>query len=98
MTDKTRQDLGQQDEARGCGISRRKVLGGAAVAVGVGAGLMSTAASAKTAQKDAQYQTSPKNNQMCSACMQFQAPNACKLVEGNISPNGWCILFTPKAT
>ena len=90
MTDKT--DRG----TRGDGISRRKVLGGAAIAVGVGAGLVSTSAYAKTSQADAKYQDKPSGANKCGACMQFEAPNACKLVDGNIDPNGWCILFTPK--
>ncbi len=99
MTDDTRDDhLETTDHGAARGMSRRAVLGGAAIAVGAGAGLLSTAAYAKTAQKDAQYQTMPKGSAMCSSCMQFEAPNACKLVEGDISPNGWCILYTPKAS
>ena len=90
MTDKT-------DRTLGGGISRRKVLGGAAVAVGVGAGLVATAAYAKTSQADAKYQDSPKNGQKCGACSQFTAPNQCKLVDGNVSENGWCMLYTPKS-
>ena len=78
------------------GISRRGVLGGAAVAVGVGAGLVSTCAYAKTSQTDAKYQDKPSGANKCSGCMQFEAPNGCKLVEGNIAENGWCILYTPK--
>ena len=81
---------------RGDGISRRKVLGGAAIAVGVGAGLVSTSAQAKTSQSDAKYQDKPSGASKCGTCMQFQAPNACQLVEGNINENGWCILYTPK--
>ena len=79
------------------GISRRSVLGGAAVAVGVGAGLVSTCAYAKTSQSDAKYQDKPNGSAMCSSCAQFEAPSSCKLVDGTISPNGWCMLYTPKS-
>lgn len=78
------------------GISRRGVLGGAAVAAGIGAGLVSTSAYAKTSQADAKYQDKPNGSSMCSTCAQFEAPSSCKLVDGSISPNGWCMLYTPK--
>ncbi|WP_300443821.1 high-potential iron-sulfur protein [Zoogloea sp.] len=36
--------------------------------------------------------------QRCAACLHFNAEsNTCKLVEGQISPNGWCDLWTKKA-
>ena len=81
-------------------LTRRAWLGGAAMVVGLGTtGALSTRAIAdsKTPQKAAMYQEQPKDGKMCSTCMQFQAPDACKLVDGKISPNGWCQLYTPKA-
>ena len=80
-------------------LSRRAMLGGTALVLGAGAsGLMATSAlAAKTPQKAAMYQDKPKDGKMCSACTQFEAPGSCKLVDGSISPNGWCQLFTPKA-
>ena len=33
---------------------------------------------------------------MCSTCVNFEAPTACKIVAGSISPNGWCIVYAPK--
>ncbi len=51
----------------------------------------------KAAQNVVQYQDKPKNGQKCADCIHFQSPNACKLVAGNISPDGWCMLFSPKA-
>ncbi|MGA8614431.1 MAG: high-potential iron-sulfur protein [Xanthobacteraceae bacterium] len=50
----------------------------------------------KVSQADAKYQAQPKDGQQCDGCLQFQAPNACKLVDGNISPTGWCLLFAAK--
>jgi hypothetical protein len=33
----------------------------------------------------------------CSGCALFKAPNACSVVKGKISPNGYCIAYAPKA-
>jgi hypothetical protein len=79
-------------------ISRRTVLTGAALALGAGAAVnvvSQTAAQEKAGQADAKYQTTPKRDQRCDNCVNFQPPNACKFVEGDISPNGWCLLFFP---
>lgn len=50
----------------------------------------------KIAQKTAGYQSQPNDNHRCSECSHFAPPNACKLVDGDISPNGWCRLFAAK--
>jgi hypothetical protein len=63
--------------------------------------LVSTAARAddsKVDQSVVQYQTSPKDGAMCSGCVNFVAPNACKVVSGTISPNGWCVAYAPKGS
>lgn len=53
------------------------------------------AASAKIQQASVQYQTQPKDGKKCADCMHFIAESkTCKLVEGSISPNGWCTLWT----
>jgi hypothetical protein len=31
----------------------------------------------------------------CDKCVQFLPPNACKIIEGTISPQGWCRVFGP---
>jgi hypothetical protein len=80
-------------------ISRRLVLTGTALALGAVASVAAvTCASAqqKVSQADAKYQAAPKDGQQCDGCAQFQAPNACKLVDGNIAPTGWCQLFAAK--
>ncbi len=51
----------------------------------------------KLSQAQAQYQGQPKGDQNCANCMQFMPPNSCKLVEGDISPNGWCKLWSRKS-
>ena len=80
-------------------ISRRFVLTGTALALGaVAAGAAATCARAqqKVSQADAKYQGTPKDGQQCDGCVQFQAPNACKLVDGNVAAAGWCQLFAAK--
>src|SRR5579862_1170429 len=80
-------------------ISRRVVLSGALLSLGAAtsAAMVSRAAAQqKLSQADAKYQTTPRGEQHCDGCVNFQAPNACKFVDGDISPNGWCQLFGPK--
>ena len=55
-------------------------------------------AAAKVSQASVQYQNQPKGEQKCSGCLHFIAgSNSCKLVEGQISPDGWCSLWVQKA-
>jgi hypothetical protein len=54
------------------------------------------AAQQKVKQAEVKYQDQPKGPQRCDGCVQFQPPNACKIVEGQISPNGWCEIFAAK--
>jgi High potential iron-sulfur protein len=79
-------------------ISRRAALTGTALALGAAAATVVTAAMAqvKISQATANYQETPKSDQHCEGCANFQPPNACKFVEGHISPNGWCQLFVKK--
>jgi hypothetical protein len=44
----------------------------------------------KMSKQQAEYQGSPKGIQMCATCSLFDEPHGCKIVEGDISPNGWC--------
>lgn len=56
------------------------------------------AATSKVPQASVQYQSQPKGEQKCSGCMNFiTESNTCKLVDGQISPDGWCSLWTKKA-
>lgn len=78
--------------------SRRAVLR-AGVGLAAGAAAIGTAAAQqapKLAKSIVMYQDTPKNGEKCSQCVQFIAPNACKVVEGVISPNGWCGAYAPK--
>jgi hypothetical protein len=86
-----------------CGTSRRQLIGRMTLAIGlagvVGAGLAprrALAAPAKLPPNEIGYQASPKGNARCELCVNWQAPNACKVVAGSISPSGWCGLFVRK--
>jgi hypothetical protein len=75
--------------------SRRALL---RAAVGVGsAGLllrMSQAeASEKMTRQQAQYQDTPNGIYSCGLCTLFERPNGCKVVEGEVSRDGWCKAF-----
>lgn len=61
-----------------------------------GIGVNRAFAQAKVPQKAVAYQSQPKGEQRCDGCNSFQAPKACKLVEGDINPQGWCSLFMKK--
>lgn len=62
-----------------------------------------TTARAKGSQAQFKYQTSPKNGQKCSQCALFipgksaTANGSCKIVDGTISPSGWCTAFSKKS-
>ena len=47
----------------------------------------------KISQNAVAYQDHPEGDKRCDKCMQFQPPNGCKMVDGSISPNGYCRLF-----
>ena len=83
---------------RSIDISRRALLGyTAAFAVTVLGGIRGSRAQQKQSKQVAQYQDSPKGDQKCADCRFFIEGGSCQLVEGEISPNGWCTLFQPKA-
>ena len=89
--------------------SRRQIFRQGALIAGGAAlgGLMlkaKTLAQTGTESKEtAKYQDKPHGTQECDACMQFipgkgsSGSGTCKLVQGSISPKGWCMNFTPKS-
>jgi hypothetical protein len=62
--------------------------GGTAAVLGAGANCQLFGRD-KMAKQDVDYQDSPKGLQMCSTCSLFDPPTSCKIVEGDVSPNGW---------
>lgn len=87
--------------AVGCGLLVPAALFGCGKKEADSAGAAPESASpvtAKVSQASVHYQAQPKGDQQCSKCVHFIAElNACKLVEGQISPTGWCTLWTKKA-
>jgi hypothetical protein len=85
-------------------ISRRALLESAAMALGVvmasGAArpvaAQETPEADKINQADAHYQNQPKGQQRCEICLQFEPPNRCKIVQGPITPHGWCQFFAAR--
>ena len=82
-------------------VSRRNVLRSSALTMG-GALVLATAmtaerAEAKMAQKAAGYQATPKDGQSCGSCALFVAPASCKLVDGEVSPSGYCRFYVKKS-
>ena len=91
--------------------SRRVVLRGA-LAIGcslfvpaalfsspaTGANAAAPTATKKMPKASVQYQAQPKGEQKCSGCLNFIAESkTCKLVEGPVSPDGWCVMWAKKA-
>lgn len=82
-------------------VSRRDFLRvasvgcGALAAVGVSSGA-AAAPKKKFTQQQAHYQPVPKSGQRCQNCALWQSPTSCQVVEGQVSPAGWCILYQAK--
>jgi len=75
--------------------SRRKVIG--AVVKAIPAALLFRISQAKASEKmtrqQAEYQDTPSGLYSCGMCSLFERPNACKVVEGEVSKDGWCKAF-----
>jgi hypothetical protein len=47
----------------------------------------------QVSRETVKYQDTPRGGLSCKGCTFFRKPGACQVVEGAISPNGWCQLF-----
>lgn len=91
------------DASTGC--SRRSFLGSAVMLPLLAAALASEArADASKASKESmRYQSSPNGNMQCSGCNFFipgsdaNADGTCKIVDGAISPHGYCMAYNAKS-
>ena len=82
------------DSRRDANSSRTPPPGAPASSTGSAA----PSATSKVSPASVQYQAQPKGEQKCSGCLNFVAEsNTCKLVAGQISPEGWCSLWAKKA-
>jgi len=99
-------NVGGRTPPKGSGIgapSRRKLifsllwaafLANGAILLG---GSEPARAQQKVSKEQAKYQDTPNEGKKCSECTFFVKPNACKVVEGDISPEGWCQLWAKAA-
>lgn len=85
--------------------SRRGVLRAGLMMIGGAAAIATTVSVARAADDDSkvdqatvQYQQTPKDGAKCSGCVNWVAPNACKVVKGTINPEGWCVAYAPKGS
>jgi high potential iron-sulfur protein len=64
---------------------------------GVSASLCSPIPAARASDKmtkaRAEYRDSPNGIYSCGNCTLFVAPSSCKVVEGEVSRDGWCKVF-----
>jgi hypothetical protein len=73
---------------------RRRLIGAAGAAMMVAmARSLGAPLQAKVSKREAQYQDEPRDIRMCATCTLFEAPRACKVVQGDVSPKGWCKFF-----
>lgn len=85
-------------------VSRRGFLKGAAMLAAISVvALRAPLAKAGVPKAAMQYQDHPNGNKQCSKCIQFvpgktpTADGTCKIVDGAISPHGYCLAFSAKA-
>ena len=83
-------------------LSRRTILLRGVTCVAGAAALIGPAKNALAAKfpqnsPAVAYQSTPQDSHQCDGCTLFQAPNACQVVDGVISPAGWCKLWAKKA-
>lgn len=78
-------------------INRRKLILAAVAAAPVVVLAALPAEAAKVSQASVGYVAHPNAGHACGGCKLYEAPTACKLVAGKISPAGWCQLWVAKA-
>src|SRR3954463_12593465 len=83
-------------------VSRRIMLKNVAIVATLAAARSVLAADGKATKEAMHYQDRPKDGQQCATCVQFipgakpGANGKCQIVEGPISPEGWCIEYIKK--
>ncbi len=93
--------------ARGAkSVTRRRFLEGAVVLPALAAALTRVAAAdaSKAPQAQMHYQSTPNGNMHCAICKFFipgkdaSSNGTCQIVDGSISPNGYCMAYTPQSS
>jgi len=83
-------------------LNRKTFLRCTVALPGLAAGLsgLARAEGSKASQASMHYQTSPNGSAHCALCKFFipganaTANGSCQIVDGSISPNGYCIAYT----
>ena len=78
------------------GTTRREFVGrGAMLLAGMTAWPAAAGAQSKMSKEQVNYQDTPQDGQRCGNCVHFSAEeSACAVVEGEISPQAWCQIWT----
>jgi hypothetical protein len=91
--------MSAEKKDRGDGLSRRLLLQGTMAAISaaavIGASPRPASATIKISKAAVAYQDHPEGDKRCGKCLQFVAPSSCKMVDGPVSPEGFCRIFTP---
>jgi len=89
----------ESDRASGKLSRRSALLEGLACATGIAAVLAAgtnAAMASKLPQTAVSYRAKPNGDRKCSNCSLFEPPHSCKSVAGDISADGWCLLWRKK--
>jgi len=73
-------------------MRRRQFIAGAVAATSL-LRIALARASEKMSRQQAEYQDMPKGIFSCATCSLFEPPGYCKVVEGEVSRDGWCKAF-----
>jgi hypothetical protein len=91
--------MSNETEVRAGPLSRRLLLRSTVAAAGAVATVAAypkpSSAVIKISQTAVAYQDHPEGDKRCGKCLQFQQPSSCKIVDGEISPQGFCRIFIP---
>jgi hypothetical protein len=74
-------------------FSRRDIMCAVAGIAGLWSGIAHAEASDKMTRQQAEYRDTPNGIYSCGLCTLFEPPNGCKVVDGEVSKDGWCKAF-----
>ena len=78
---------------------RRRFLAAALLAAGAAArahpGRQGLAQGKKYGKERVGYRDEPYLGRTCAKCVLYAGHGECAIVEGEVSPNGWCVQWTP---
>ncbi len=91
--------MSNETEGGNAALSRRlllqKAIGTVSAAAIIAVQTKPAAATIKISKTAVAYQDHPEGDKRCGKCLQFQAPDSCKMVDGPVSAQGFCRIFMP---